>query len=83
MKYEIHENFRFRNVNVTGDFPLFRCICYTVMKSDSNVGGVCQFQQSHEVVVSTETASDLYYHRCKNCVVNRCVAHFVCICHMC
>jgi len=37
----MYESFRFRNINITGDFPLFRCICYTVMKSDSNVcGGV-------------------------------------------
>jgi hypothetical protein len=38
------------------------------MKSDSNVGRVCHFQQPHEVVVSTETGSDLSYYRCKNFV---------------
>jgi len=77
----MHESFKFRNINIMGDFPLFRCICYTVMKSDLNVGRVCHFQQPHEVVVSTETGSDLSYYRCKNYVVNRYVAHLVCICH--
>ena len=39
----MRESFRLRNINITVDFPLFRCICYTVMKSDSDVGGYVSF----------------------------------------